>query len=799
MDRTSGDQGPEPEASRTSPYIGARIPRQEDRRLLLGKGRFIGDLKFPGMLHARILRSPVAHARIRRVDLSAARALPGVIAAISSTDTKKLRRYGNRHTGWPVGDNAVFLEDKVRFVGDEIAAVLATDEYTARDAVELIDVAYDELPSVTDPERAMLNDSPLVHDELVEAGIIPGNLMATKTLRAGDIERAADKAAVIVSGRFYCNRPVCNPLETHGVIASWDEPAEELTIWSSSQTVNLVRDGLADVLDIPASKVRVIAPDIGGGFGVKVGLFAHEIIAALFSMRTGRPVRILLDRSEELAACTSRCAQIRYSEMMLARDGRILGWRERVIQDQGAYAYSGLSVLQMGSLIGILPYKIDNILIDTFCVYTNKNPGSAYRAYGVPQTCFARDSLVHMAAKKLGCAPEEIMRRNIARGDECPKTMSMGQVIDSTGVDRCLDKVVAEVDRLGWRQKLAPYHGIGFSTVLKHSSARHPRMDYDHDSVRVHLNGDGTISVATSACPQGQGIFTTLGQMVADRLGASLDSVTVTGGDTNGPRGLGTWGSRTTVITGNALHRACGKVREKLAKVAAHALEVNEADLEFAGGTVSVKGVPALKITFREIVTLCEKKGKALPEGMEPGPIEFSATYDSPTSNPDEHGHANPTMTYSGAAHACYLKVDPETGKVTILGYVMAEDCGVAINPLIVEGQHQGAVAMALAQVLYEGLAYDEDGQLLNSSFRDYYVPLATDMPDLSQVHDCGVPSASTLFGQRSAGETGNVPPMAAVANALEDATGCRFTEMPITPDKILLALRTRASSEDRP
>jgi carbon-monoxide dehydrogenase large subunit len=398
-----------------------------------------------------------------------------------------------------------------------------------------------------------------------------------------------------------------------------------------------------------------------------------------------------------------------------------------------------------------------------------------------------------MAAKKLGCTAEELMLRNIVRGSECPKTMALGQVIDSTGVDQCLEKVISEVERLGWRKQAGPLHGIGFSTALKHSSARHPRMDYDHDSVRVVMNGDGTITVATSSCSQGQGMWTTLAQMAADKLGANIDSVTVTGGDSAGPRGLGTWGARTITITGNAVHRACEKVRAKLAKVAAHALEAKEDDLEFAEGIISVRGSNR-NMSFRDVVRRCETMARSLPPGIEVGPIDVSATYDSPTTNPDARGHANPTMTHSGAAHACFLKVDPDTGKVTILGYVMAEDSGVVINPLIVEGQHQGAVVMALGQILYEGLAYDEEGQLLNSSLRDYYVPLATDVPDLSQVHDCGVPSTATLFGQRGAGETGNVPPMAAVANALEEATGCRFTEMPITPDKILLALRSRGT-----
>lgn len=776
-------------------YIGKSVPRREDKRLLTGKARFIADMKFPGLLYARVMRSPVAHARIRSVDTRAAAQLPGVADVISGTDTRHLRFFNNRHTMWPRGDIAVFMNDKVRFVGDEVAAVAATDPFIAQDAIELIDVAYEELPVVLDAERALLPDSPLVHDELANEGIIQGNLLASKMIRAGDIRKAEAQADVIVSGRFYCNRPVCNPLETHGTIAIWDSAAGELSVWSSTQAVNIVRDGLADVLGLSPSRIRVIAPDVGGGFGAKVGLFSHEIITAVLAMRTGRPVKLILDRSEELSSVTSRCAQTRYAELMLKKDGEFVGWRERVIQDQGAYAYSGLSVLQMGSQLGILPYRFPHIEIEALCVYTNKNSGAAYRAYGVPQAAFARDSLVHMAAKKLGCTPEHLMRRNIVKGEECPTTMALGQVIDSTGIDLCLEKVIAEVDRLGWRHQLKEYRGIGFSTTLKHSSCRHPRMDYDHDSVRISLDADGGATVVTATCPQGQGIYTVLAQIAAEHLGLSIEKVKVTGGDSSGPRGLGTWGSRTITITGNAIVRACDAIKRKIAAVAAHALEVEATNLVFADDLVSVGGQSNKNISIKEVVRRCERSRGDLPPGMEAGPIDVTASYDSPTTNPDANGCGNMTMTHSGAAHACFLEVDPGTGKVTILGYVMAEDSGVAVNPLLVEGQQQGAVAMALGQILYEGLVYDDSGQLLNGNFRDYYTPLATDIPNLSMVHDCGVPSTSTLFGQRGAGESGNVPPMAAVANAISDAIGVRLTEMPITPEKILFALRGIKSS----
>jgi carbon-monoxide dehydrogenase large subunit len=771
-------------------YIGKRMLRREDRRILLGKSRYVADIRLPNMLHARILRSPVAHARIKSIDLSAARALPGVAVAIDREDVRHIPRFGHRHTRWPVGDKSVFCLEKALFVGDEIAAVAAETPYLARDAVELIEVDYEELPAVVDPELAMQDGAALVHDELVAAGIIPGNTMYTMKLRAGDMAKAEKEAELTVSGRFYSNQPVCNPLETHGVVASWDEINGEMTIWTSTQGITIVRDGVADLLGIPARKVHVIVPDVGGGFGAKVGLFAHELITCILARKTGRPVSLILDRTEELTACTSRCAQVRYAELMLTREGRFVGWREKVIQDQGAYAHAGPSVMQLGTELGMLPYKIPNVQIDGFDIYTNKNPGSAYRGFGVPQAAFVRDSLLHMAAKKLGVEPEYLMRLNMVKGEECPITLALGQKVDSTGVDLCLEKVVSEAAKRGWKKGL--WRGMGYGTTLKHSSCRHPRMDYDHDTVRISMQGDGGVLAETAATHIGQGNWTTLAQIVADQLGMDIDNVSVTGHSSAGPRGFGTWGSRTITITGNALVRACDAVKARILPVAAHLLEAHADELEFADNGVRMKTAPTRKLSLRELITVMERQKGRLPPGMEAGPVEVVASYDSPTTLPDEDGVGNMSMTYSAAAHACWLEVDPGTGKVTILDYIMAEDAGVAINPLIVEGQHQGAVAMAISQVLFEGLRYDEQGQLLNGNYRDYYTALATDIPDLSQVHDCGVPSKTTLLGQKGAGESGNVPALAAVANAIEEATGIRFTEMPITPEKILLALAAR-------
>lgn len=382
------------------------------------------------------------------------------------------------------------------------------------------------------------------------------------------------------------------------------------------------------------------------------------------------------------------------------------------------------------------------------------------------------------------------MLKNTVKGAECPYNMASGQVIDSTGVDAAIEKVTEEIERLGWKKNRKPYQGIGWGCTLKHSSCRHPQIDTDYDSVRVRVEPDGTVTCFTSACPHGQGIETTLGQICADQVGVSLDKVRVIGSDSQGPHGLGTWGSRTITITGSALKRAGDVIKQKLFKVAAFKLEVGEGDLQIAENWISVKGVPTKKISVQQIAELCHFHTHDLPPGMEAGPIETTQSYDSPTTRLDKDGRGNMVVSYNGAAHAAFVEVDPGTGKVSILDYVMADDSGVVINPLIVEGQHQGAVPFGLGQALGEDLIYDENGQLLNGNYRDYYIPLATDVPDLRKFYDCGVPSRITPLGQKGAGESGNVPPLSVIANGVEDATGVRIMDLPVTPDKVLLGIK---------
>jgi carbon-monoxide dehydrogenase large subunit len=773
-------------------YIGQRALRKEDYHILMGRSRYVADMKLPGMLYAKVLRSPFAHARIRSIDKRAAERLEGVVAVLTGEDVKeKLAYWGQIGTGWSVGDRRALTIDKVHFVGDEVAVVAAENQYAAMDALELIEVDYEELPVYIDPEKAMQPGAELIHPELVEQKIIESNILSRYKLRAGDISKAEKEADLIVSGRFYSNRPVCNALEPHGVLANYDPYLDKLTVWSSTQVAHLVRDGLSEVLRYPANNIHVMVGDMGGGFGSKAELFAHEVLASYLSLITKRPVSLILDRTEVFQACTSRCAQIHYAELMLKKDGTFIGYRSKIVQDQGGYASWGTQVIQIGTHVGgMIPYRFPNVWVDGVDVYTNKNPGGAYRAFGVPQASYVRDSLLHMAAVKLGVPPEELMLKNTVKGSECPCTMSCGHVIDSTGIDACIEKVREEVKRLGWQKNRKPYQGIGWSCTLKHSSCRHPQIDTDYDSVRVRIEPDGTVTVFTSACPHGQGLETTLGQICADQVGVSLDKVRVIGNDSQGPHGLGTWGSRTITITGSALKRAGDVIREKLFKIAAFKLEVGEGDLQIADNWISVKGVPSKKISVQDVAILSHFHTHDLPPGMEAGPIETTQSYDSPTTRLDENGRGNMVVSYNGAAHAALIQVDPGTGKVDILDYVMADDSGVVINPLIVEGQHQGSVPFGLGQALGEDLIYDENGQLLNGNYRDYYIPLATDVPDLSKFYDCGVPSRITPLGQKGAGESGNVPPLAIIANAVEDATGVRITELPVTPDKVLLGIK---------
>lgn len=787
---------PGPPGSRKSgsggSLVGTSVPRTEDLALLTGTARFIDDIRLPGMLYAKILRSDVAHARLNGVDLSEALQQPGVRGAMCGRDLLgKIKPWGDMMQDLLVGDHFPFATDKILYEGQEIAAVVADSRYEALDALEEIRVDYDELPVVVDPEQALDPASPLIQEGInYEFG--EGNIFDRYRVRIGDIEAAEADADVVVRQRFTSNRQAGAALDPHGCVASYDSFTGVLTIYSSTQSIFMVRDGLADALQIPRNRVRVIVPAVGAGFGSKAQMFAHEVIAAVFSMQLGRPVHLVLGRGEIFRAGTARNRQVHYAELFLKRDGQITGYRDYVVHDCGAQSLWGNQVVHIGTNVGMLPYPIPNIHVDSDIVHTNTAPAGALRGFGIPETLWAKEQLVDLAAEELGMDPLELRARNVVRPETFPYRTPMGQVIDSTSVYECTH---ACAEAIGWKQRKAdpvPYEGVGMAVSMKYTSCRHPSFDTDLSAVRLRLETDGTVTVFSSDVSHGQGHATFLAQIVSDVLGVGFEKVTLAQPDSaTSPFGLGTFASRAAAVLGTACRQAAERLREKVVAIAAHVLEANPDDLETGNDRVHVRGLPDTGLYLENLAGYAAYRTHQLPPGFEPT-LESVATYDTPTEREAPDGSGNLSVTYSTAAHAAHVRVDPETGRITVVDYAMAHDTGVVINPLIVEGQHQGGFLMGVGMALGEDYVYDERGRLQSASFKDYRAPYATELPELTKMFEIPAPSQTIPGGQKGAGESGTGPVPAAIGNAVYDATGVRFTALPITPDRMLLALREK-------
>lgn len=772
-------------------FVGKPMRRKEDLRLLTGRARFLEDIRLPGMLYVRVLRSPHAHARITRLDVERARTMPGVHGVLTGRDIAgKVEPWGHQTQGLPEGERLPFAVDKVTYEGQEIAAVAAETKHLAQDAVEAIEVEYELLPPLVDPEAAMADDAPLVMEH-IEYPRGRGNVYDVYRARIGDIAQAERQRAVHVRGAFITNRPHGCALEMHGAIADYDPRGQRLTVYSSTQSVYLVRDLIAECLRIPANRIRGVAVDVGAGFGSKADLFQHEVIASIFSMMLGRPVQFVLSRADSFRATTARCNQVRYAELFVAEDGTILGYRDRVVHNTGAANMWGNQILPLGTHIGLSAYPIPNVHIDGYAVHTNTIAGGALRAFGVPQTVFAVEQLVDMAAHELGMDPAELRLKNVPRDEECPVVYPMGHSIDSTSIAECIRKAV---DEIGWQERdERPGVGYGMAIALKHTSCRHPAIDTDLSSVRMKIETDGTVSVYSSDVPHGQGHETMVAQIVSDILGVDFDRIQVHSSDTETTVfGLGTWGSRGAAILGGAVQRSAEQVRERMLRVASHLLEVSPEDLEAGGDRVCVRGAPDRGLAIAELAGVAGYATHSLPPDVSPGSLEATATYDSPTDLLTENSHGNISVTYSGGAHAAKVEVDVETGVWRIVDYVMVHDSGVVVNPLIVDGQHQGGFLHGYGMAFGEGIVYDDDGRVANPSFATYYAPYAPDVPDLSRLYEVPAPSRVVPGGRKGAGESATSPPPPAIANALYDAIGIRFTMLPITPDHVLAALREK-------
>jgi carbon-monoxide dehydrogenase large subunit len=768
-------------------YFGASVPRREDPRLLRGDGRYVDDIKLPGMLHAAFLRSPHAHARIADIRADAARRVPGVVRVFAFADLERWMKPLPLFGAVPAGlarrvevtlrqaPQLAICPSVVRYVGEIVAMVVAERRAVAEDACELIEVDYEPLPPVVDMVMAAEPGAPLLHPEW------GSNVAVEFATGFGDVERAWREADVHVRERLYIQRYVGMPLETRGVVAQWDPRDGSLTTWNATQVVHFVQQGLQAALELPAHRVRVIAPDVGGGFGTKASGYPEDLLIPVAAIACRRPVKWTEDRREHMMAAGHARHQVHDIEIAARRDGTMLAVRDRIWLDLGAYNAWGI-VLPYNTVAHLLgPHRVPALQVACRGVVTNKTPNAPYRGAGRPETVFAMDRIVDRLARALSMDPAELRRRNYLTASDLPYELDIpyrdgNRLIYDSGDFRA--NLEAALEAIGYgdlrreqdelRQR-GIHRGIGMSGYVE-GTAIGP---YEGASVRMDASGHAV--VATGAASQGQGHETSFAQVAADALGIPLDWVTVVGGDTAAiPFGVGTFASRSAVNAGSSIHVAALKVREKLAAAAAALLEAAPADVEIADGAASIRGVPASAVPLARVIQ------SALPTFARPSAAaaDFEATI----------YHHQPTVTYTSAVHVAHVEVDAGTGAVKLLRYVVAHDCGKLINPVIVEGQIHGGVAQGIGGGLLEELIYDEQGQLLTGTFMDYLIPSAMEVPPVETVH-LEYPSPRNPLGIKGIGEGGAISPPAAIANAVEDALqpfGARVTRTPLGPSAVL-------------
>ena len=764
----------------------------EDARLLQGQGRFVADLTLSRMLHVAFLRSPHAHARLVSVDTRPARTLPGVAACVTgdeiATHARPIRAE-SKMAGYHATEFPPLARGKVRFVGEAVVAVLAESRYVAEDALEAVDVRYAALPVVATPETAMAGDAPLVHEA---AG---SNVLLSRAFVRGDADAAMAGAAVVVGDRFRFHRHAGVTMENRACLADWNTGAGELTLWSSTQIPGLLREALAELLDLPAHRLRVVAPDVGGGFGVKSALYPEEVAVCALARLTGRPVKWVGDRREDLLTSTQAWDETIDAELAVDADGTIHALRARVVADVGAYSiHPWTASIEVVQVISFLPgpYRVPHYRGEAWGVATNKAPMGPYRGVGRPVSTFVTEALVDRAARRLGMDPVALRLRNLIRPDELPYRSPSGVVWDSgsfvESLERARDVVAYEHVRAAQRdpRRAGRYVGVGVACYVELTgvgsaipASPGAAINTGTEGATVRVDPSGTVTASFGLACQGQGHETTLAQVVAAELGARLEDVRVVSGDTAaGPAGTGTYASRSAVIGGGAAILAARALREKALAIGAHLLEVSADDLTLADSRATVRGAPDRALSLREIARAAYAGAKRLPAGMEPG-LEATRFYDPYFG------------TASNATHIAVVEVDPETCGVVVRRFVVVEDCGRIINPLIVEGQAIGGVAQGVGAALLEEIVYDGDGQLLTGSLMDYLVPTAAELPPVEVVH-LERPSPTTLGGFKGVGEGGTIGAPAAVANAIADALkplGIELSELPVTPDRLFRLL----------
>jgi aerobic carbon-monoxide dehydrogenase large subunit len=768
-------------------YFGAAVRRREDPRFLRGEGRFVDDVVLPGLLHAAYLRSPHAHARLRSIDTARARSMPGVAAVFTHADLarwmKPLPVFGATPPGLAAAvrfdvrqaPQWALCKEIARHVGEIVAMVVADSRARAEDAAEAIDVVWEPLPVVGDMVAAGEPGAPLIHPEWGT------NVAVGFTHGIGDAERALAAADVVLEETFRIQRYVGMPLETRGVVAQWDRRDGTLTTWNSTQVSHFVQQGLCTALELPPHKIRVIAPDLGGGFGTKASGYPEDVLVPLAARALNRPVKWIEDRREHMMAAAHARHQTHTIRLGARRDGTIVGLADRIWLDLGAYNVWGI-VLPYNTVAHLIgPYRIRDMKVDVKGVVTNKTSNAPYRGAGRPETVFAMDRAVDCLARRLGMDPAEIRRKNYIRADELPWEFGMPYrdgnplIYDSGDFPAALEAALGAADYDAFRREQPALRtrgvlrGIGMSGYVE-GTAIGP-----FEGAHLKLDLTGRVQVATGAVNSGQGHETVFAQVAADALGVPLEWVTVTGGDTAAvPFGIGTFASRSGVTAGNSIADAARQVRAKLLAAAATLLEAAPGDVEIEDGKAFVRGAPASAVELGAVIQA------SIPTFAKPGVA-------SPDFEASAYHHV-PTVTYASAVHVAQVEVDPGTGYVRLLKYVVAHDCGKVINPTIVEGQVHGGVAQGVGGALFEEMAYDAEGQLLTGTLMDYLVPSATDLPRIDTVH-LEYPSPRNPLGMKGLGEGGAISPPAAIANAIDDALaplGVRITETPASPARVL-------------
>ena len=793
----------------TTRSIGARIPRNEDPRLLRGLGCFVDDVNPPGVLHAAALRSVHAHARIARIDPGAARRLAGVHLVLTAADLGELNQPSPLLIPHPMLSHPrtqrPLAAEEVRYVGEVVAFVVADDRYVAEDAAGLIDVEYEPLPVVTDLATALAPGTPRVHAD------VPDNRAARFRQAVGDPDGALARAPRVRRERLTIERSCGSPIETRGVAAEWDARRRVLKVWDSTQAPLPIKNGLARLFGLPEFSVEVVAPDVGGGFGTKIMLFyPEEILVPHAAITLGRPVKWTEDRREHLIAANQERGQIHDVEVGFDDTGRILALRDRFVHDAGAYTPYGIVVPVITSTQLPGPYRLRNYAVEFDVAYTNKAVVTPYRGAGRPHGAFVMERVIGLIARELGLEPAEVRRRNFIQPDEFP--WDVGLTFQDGGPTRYdsgnyPDGLAMALELIGASdfrrrqveaRRAGRYLGLGLGCYVEGTGIG------PYEGAHVRVEPSGKVLVATGLTTQGQGHGTTFAQIAAEALGCDpVDVFVVTGDTTKFNWGAGTYASRGLVTSGNAIHRAATAVREKALRLAASLLEVSPHDLELADGRARVKGVPGKELTLGALATVANpiryaygkesaeaalrlvkpRQGAVLLEGEEPG-LEARGYY------------APPHSTFASGCHAAIVEVDVETGNLTFLRYVVHHDCGTLVNPTIVEGQIRGGVAQGVGGSFYERIVYDAGGQPLTTTLMDFLLPTALEVPEIEIGHT-ETPSPLNALGIKGVGEAGAIPVPALVAEAIDDALaplGVRVRDMPLDPDRLLQLIRGASS-----